>query len=31
MVTGCGPGAAHRAAAIILDDLRTLSQSKPEQ
>jgi lipid-A-disaccharide synthase len=26
-----GPGAAHRAAAIILDDLRTLSQSGTEQ
>ena len=26
-----GPGAAHRAAAIILDDLRTLSQQQAEQ
>lgn len=26
-----GPGAAHRAAAIILDDLRTLSQQQSEQ
>lgn len=26
-----GPGAAHRAAAIILDDLRTLSQPETEQ
>lgn len=26
-----GPGAAHRAAAIILDDLRTLSQQQTEQ
>jgi len=26
-----GPGAAHRAAAIILDDLRSLSQPETEQ